>query len=227
MSAIERDFDRLAKFDEEGWTANNHYHNSLLRHVPTQCENVLEIGCGTGAFSRTLARRAKQVTAIDLSSEMIRVARSRSHQFPQIEFEVADIMTRALPAAHFDCIATIATLHHLSHAELLPKLKDALKPGGLLVVLDLYQPETNLLKASGLLDALLNVVAMSTSVTLRLIHSGRLRPPPEVRAAWEAHGKTDRYLTMDEVRSIYESIFPGVVIRRHLLWRYSAVWIKA
>ena len=226
MSAIERDFDRLAQFDEEGWTANNHYHNFLLRHVPAHCENALEIGCGTGAFSRALARRAKQVTAIDLSSEMIRVARSRSHQFPQIEFEVDDILTRALPAAHFDCIATIATLHHLSHTDVLPKLKAALRPGGKLVILDLYQPQTNLLKKSGLLDALLNVIAMGTSVTLRLVHRGRLRPPREVRAAWEAHGKTDRYLTMDEVRKLYGAIFPGVVVRKHLLWRYSAIWVK-
>ena len=226
MSAIERDFDRLAQFDEAGWTAINHYHDFLLRHVPAQCENVLEIGCGTGAFSRALALSAKNVTAIDLSSEMIRVARFRSSQFPQIEFEVDDIMTRALPTAHFDCIETIATLHHLSHAEVLPKLKDALRSGGKLVVLDLYQPETNLLTARGVLDAVLNVVAMGASVTLRLFHKGRLRPPPEVRAAWQAHGKTDRYLTMDEVRSLYTSIFPGVMIRKHLLWRYSAVWIK-
>jgi len=135
-------------------------------------------------------------------------------------------MTRTLPTAHFDCIATIATLHHLSLAEVLPKLKDALRPGGKLVVLDLYQPETNLLTAGGVLDALLNLVAMGTSVTLRLFHKGRLRPPRAVRAAWEAHGKTDRYLTMDEVRMLYTSIFPGVTIRKHLLWRYSAVWLK-
>lgn len=226
MSAIERDFDRLAQFDEEGWTANNHYHNFLLRHVSAPSENVLEIGCGTGAFSRAIARRAQHVTAIDLSSEMIRVARSRSQQFPQIEFEVDDIMTRALPSAHFDCIATIATLHHLSHGDVLLKLKAALRPGGRLVVLDLYQLKTNLLTARGLLDAFLHVIAIGSSVTLRLVHRGRLRPPREVRAAWEAHGKTDRYLTMDEVRGLYESIFPGVVIRRHFLWRYSAIWVK-
>jgi 2-polyprenyl-3-methyl-5-hydroxy-6-metoxy-1,4-benzoquinol methylase len=226
LSTIEKDFDRLAQLDEAGWTPINHYHNFLLRHVPTQCENVLEVGCGTGAFSRALALSAKNVTAIDLSSEMIRVARSRSHHFPQVEFEVDDIMTRTLPAAHFDCIATIATLHHLSHAAVLPKLKDALRPGGTLVVLDLYQPETNLLTARGLRDALLHVIAMGTSVSLRLVHRGRLRPPREVRAAWEAHGKTDRYLTMDEARKLYGSIFPGAVVRKHLLWRYSAIWVK-
>ena len=166
------------------------------------------------------------MTAIDLSAEMIRVARSRSSQFPQIEFEVADVMKREIPAAHFDCIATIATLHHLSHPAVLTKLKQALRVDGALIVLDLYQPETSLLTIGGLADRLLNLVALGASVGLRLIHNGRLRPPREVRAAWETHGKTDRYLTMDEVRSLYASMFPGVVIRKHLLWRYSAVWVK-
>jgi 2-polyprenyl-3-methyl-5-hydroxy-6-metoxy-1,4-benzoquinol methylase len=227
LSTVERDFDRLAQFDEEGWTGNNHYHSFLLRHVPAGCESVLEIGCGTGAFSRAVAEKAQSVHAIDLSSQMIRVARSRSSQFPQIEFEVADVMTRELPAAQFDYIVTIATLHHLAHAAVLAKLKDALKLGGKLIVLDLYQPETNLLTAAGLIDTLLNVLAMGTSVSLRLVHNRRLRLPRAARAAWETHGKTDRYLTMDEVRSLYEPMFPGVVIRKHLLWRYSAIWTKS
>jgi ubiquinone/menaquinone biosynthesis C-methylase UbiE len=219
LSAIERDFDRLARFAEAGWTGNNHYHNFLLRHLPAKCESVLEIGCGTGAFSRALARRAKHVTAIDLSSEMIRVARSRSQQLPQIEFAVADVMGLEFPPETFDCIATIATLHHVPTREVLLKLKNALRPGGVLLVLDLYEPK-------GLTDSFLNVVAMGVSVTLRLIHNGRLRPPREVREAWEEHGKTDRYLTMDEVRTLYASIFPGVMIRKHLLWRYSAIWTR-
>jgi 2-polyprenyl-3-methyl-5-hydroxy-6-metoxy-1,4-benzoquinol methylase len=226
LSAIERDFDRLARFDEEGWTGNNHYHSFLLRHLSAKCESVLEIGCGTGAFSRALARRAKHVTAIDLSSEMIRVARSRSHQFPQIDFEAADVMRREFPPETFDCIATIATLHHVPTRAVLLKLKNALRPGGVLLVLDLYEPERALWRLKGQTDALLNVVAMGASVTLRLIHNGRLRPPPEVRQAWAEHGKTDRYLTMDEVHTLYASIFPGVVIRQHLLWRYSAIWTR-
>jgi hypothetical protein len=98
--------------------------------------------------------------------------------------------------------------------------------GGTLIVLDLFQPETSLLTTGGLSDRLLNFVALGASVGLRLIHNGRLRPPRAVRAAWQAHGQTDRYLTMGEVRSLYASMFPGVVIRKHLLWRYSALWVK-
>ncbi len=67
MSSAEADFDRLAQLDDEGWTANNHYHDFLLKHVPHDCENTLEIGCGTGAFARLLAKRCKRVIALDLS----------------------------------------------------------------------------------------------------------------------------------------------------------------
>ena len=225
-SELERDFDRLALFDEVQWTANNHYHNFLLRYVPFDCEEVLEIGCGTGAFSRRLAERARRVTAIDLSPGMIRVARSRSEAFSNIDFEIDDVVTRELPESQFDCIASIATLHHLPTREVLLKIRSALKPGGSLIVLDLFEPERRMLTPQGLTDAILNVLAMGTSCSLRLLHNGRLRPPREVRAAWEEHGKTDRYLKMDEVRSLYESLFPGVMIRKHLLWRYSAIWTR-
>jgi len=126
MSSIEADFDRLALLDDEGWTANNHYHNSLLKHVPQNCENALEIGCGTGAFARELASRCNRVVALDLSPEMIRVARSRSSKFDNLEFQLADAMTWNFPQSQFDFVCSIATLHHLQQRELLVKMRDAL-----------------------------------------------------------------------------------------------------
>ena len=140
--SIEADFDRLALLDEEGWTANNHYHSFLLKQVPARCENALEIGCGTGAFARQLAERCERVIGLDLSAEMIRVARSRSSQFENLEFQVADAMASTFPQSHFDFICSIATLHHLDQRELLPKLRDALRPRGVLVVLDLVQSDS-------------------------------------------------------------------------------------
>ena len=224
MSAIQTDFDRLAALDSEGWTHNNHYHHFLLRHVGNGCQNALEIGCGTGAFARLLAERSQHVLALDLSPEMIRVARARSAQFPNIEFQVADAMSRNFPAAHFDCIAAIATLHHLPLHEMILKLKAALKPGGVLIVLDLFEPERNLFTAAGLLDTFLNIVAMGVSVNLRLIHNRRLKPPREVRAAWAAHEQHDSYPKMREIRTLCADILPGARIRKHLLWRYSIIW---
>lgn len=226
MSAIAKDFDRLAQLDHGGWTQNNHYHQFLLRHVPADCRNALEIGCGTGAFSRQLARRAQQVQAIDLSTEMIRVAEARTAEEKNISFRCADVMTCDLPNEYFDCVATIATLHHLPFKEVLLRLRQAVRPSGVLLVIDLFEPES-LRTAAGWRDALLNVLAMGTSVSLRLLHNGRLRPPRAVRAAWEEHGRTDSYPTVREVQKISAELLPGARIRQHLLWRYSIVWRKS
>ena len=94
---------------------------------------------------------------------MIRLARERSTQFPNITFELADARERSFNIASFDCIATIATLHHLPYEAMLAKMKAALKPGGVLLILDLFEP-------AGLMDSLSNLVAIPLSVGLRLIH---------------------------------------------------------
>lgn len=219
MSSIEADFDRLALMDDEGWTANNHYHDSLLKHVPRNCENALEIGCGTGAFARQLAKASQHVVALDMSPEMIRVARSRSKQFADLEFQLADALTWDFPPAHFDFICSIATLHHTDQRQLLAKMKNALKPGGVLVVLDLVE-------SNGLVERMIDVAGLGASGALRLIRNGRLSPPAEVRKAWEQHGKHDHYLTVSEVRALADEILPGASVRRCLFWRYELVYRK-
>jgi SAM-dependent methyltransferase len=222
MSTLQQDFDRIAKVSiasEDGRTHNDHHHNFLLRHLPSHCHNVLEIGCGTGGFARALAERSDHVLAFDVSPEMIRLARERSAQFPNLEFELADICDRPLPDETFDCIDSIATLHHVPYAETLLKMKTALKPGGVLLILDLFEP-------AGLSDFLLNLLALPVSVGLRFKHYGRLRQRREERAAWAAHEHHDLYPTMREVRELCASLLPGARIKQHLLWRYSIVWQK-
>lgn len=220
MSTIQKDFDRIALVSNDGAAHNDHYHNFLLRHLSPDCEDALEIGCGTGGFARRLAEHSQQVLALDLSPEMIRIARSRSTHISNIKFQLSDIRDRALSAERFDCIASIATLHHLPLQETLLKMKAALKPGGVLLVLDLFEPV-------GLIDSLLNPLAMSVSVTLRMIHQGRLRPSREERDAWAAHERHDSYPTMKEIGALCREILPGARVRKHLLWRYSIIWQKA
>jgi ubiquinone/menaquinone biosynthesis C-methylase UbiE len=232
MSVIERDFDRLALLDSDGWTHNNHYHHFLLQQVPDRCAHALEIGCGTGAFSRLLAKRAEQVVALDVSPEMIRVARSHSEQFPNIEFHRADVMSWNIPTEHCDYVVCIATLHHLPLRSALLAMKQALRQGGVLVILDLFEPKRLWRRRSrsswseALRDEFLNTVAIIVSSSLRLIHNGRLRPTAEVQAAWEHHGKHDSYPGMNEVRALCAELLPNAKVRRHLLWRYSITWQK-
>jgi SAM-dependent methyltransferase len=217
--SVRSDFDRIALLADDGWDHNAHYHEYLMRRIPGRCGQALEIGCGTGRFSRLLARRAERLLAIDLSPQMIRLARERSGRHTNIDFVRGDVLTYRLQDNQFDCIATLTTLHHLPAETVLRKIREALKPGGVFVCLDLY-------RRSDLRGLFFDGVAYPASVFLRLIKTGRPRPPAEVREAYAEHGRTDSYLTLPQVVRICADVLPGAVVRRHLFWRYSIVWRK-
>lgn len=216
---IRRDFDRVALASDERWNHNAHYHRYLLARIPERCGRVLEIGCGTGSFARLLAERAERVLAIDLSPQMIRLARERSRSHANIDFVEGDVMARQFSEGQFDCIATLTTLHHMPIEAALTKVRKALKPGGVFVCLDLYRRST-------LTDLLSDCVAYPAAMLLRTIKTGRPKPPRDVRAAYAEHEKTDAYLTLPQIESACADILPGALVRRHLFWRYSIVWKK-
>ncbi len=219
MSNVRADFDRIALLSGEEWGHNEHYHGFLARHVPMPCREALDLGCGTGAFSRLLAARAGGVLALDLSPHMIHVARTRSGPYPNVEFVNADVMTCELPDGHFDCVATLTTLHHLPAEAALTKVGEALRPGGVFLCLDLY-------RRSGAGELLLDAAADRAGLLLRLLKTGRPLPPKAVREAYAEHGRTDSYLTLPEVARLCARVMPGALVRRHLFWRYSIVWTK-
>jgi len=217
---IQRDFDRIARTElHEGWNHNNHYHSFLLRQFPPHLSEALEVGCGKGEFARLLAERSSHVLALDLSPEMLRIARESSAKFPNIDYLQADVMTHSFPANHFDCIASIATLHHLPLADVLPILQAALKPGGVLIVLDLCRDD-------GLGDLFQTLAAVPVNRLLMQIKAAHREDSPQARAAWDAHGHDETYLSLREVRAACADLLPGVRVTRHLLWRYSLVWTK-
>jgi ubiquinone/menaquinone biosynthesis C-methylase UbiE len=216
--SIRLDFDRIAPLsDDGGWNHNAHYHEYLLAQLPQRCPRILEIGCGTGRFSRLLAARAEKILAIDLSPQMIRLARERSRLYPNIDFVEGEVISYPLPDEQFDCVATLMTLHHLPTETALRKIRRALKPGGTFVCLDLYQ-------RSDLSDWFFDGVAYPANLLLRLLKTGRPRPSKRVREAYAEHSKTDTYLTLRQVERICADVLPGALVRRHLFWRYSIVW---
>jgi len=219
VDLVRGDFDRLALLSDDSWNHNTQYHRYLLEYVPADCRECLEVGCGTGAFSRLLAERCERVLALDLSPRTIQIARERASGMHNIDFQVADTTTWGFPAERFDCIASIATLHHLPIPQTLQRMASALSDGGTILVLDLFEE-------MGASDLLASVAAVPVSLTLGLLRNGRFREPRAVRETWAEHGRHDTYPTLDEMRRICRGVLPGARIRRHLLWRYSLVWRK-
>ncbi len=221
---IQHDFDRLALCDRDQWDHNNHYHQFLLKQIPSYNQKILDLGCGVGKFSCLLANRADRVVAIDLSPNSIAIAKQRSQQINNIDYQVADISQWQFPQGHFDVIVSdvivsIATVHHLFLEELLPRLKIALKPGGVLVILDL-------LKHQNLKDTLSDCVAIPLNWWFLKTKNKHFQPSAEAVAAMKEHFRTDEYLNLSQARKIYQDLFKTAKVRRHLFWRYSVVWHK-
>ncbi|MFQ5699084.1 MAG: class I SAM-dependent methyltransferase [Myxococcota bacterium] len=101
-------------------------------------KRVLEVGCGIGTDTINFARAGARVTAVDLSSESLRMARKRAAVFElseKIRFVEADVerLPQFLPVEPYDLIYSFGVLHHTPDpAAALRALRSYLAPGGTL-----------------------------------------------------------------------------------------------
>ena len=96
--------------------------------------SVVDLGCGPGQLTAALADRwpSATVAGIDSSAEMIAAAHQAAHQDgrPGLEFRQQDIRDFA-PDLPVDVIISNATLQWVDdHRAVLPRLVEALAPGG-------------------------------------------------------------------------------------------------
>ncbi|MBP9722430.1 MAG: bifunctional 2-polyprenyl-6-hydroxyphenol methylase/3-demethylubiquinol 3-O-methyltransferase UbiG [Gammaproteobacteria bacterium] len=99
--------------------------------------NILDIGCGGGILSESLAALGANVTAIDLSTEAITVARlhAKSNNISNIAYSVTSIedFVQSNPslAATFDVITCMELLEHVPDPQaIIFNIKKLLKPNG-------------------------------------------------------------------------------------------------
>ncbi len=215
---IRKDFDRISALPSYESDGNASYHHYLLRQLPARFNRALDVGCGTGTFTCLLADRAARVDGIDLSPGMISAARRGTEGRSNVRFDVADVLESPLEANRYEVISTLATLHHVPLEPALRRLAAALAPGGTLLVLDL-------LTTAGLRELPRNGVAWLVLRAKRLAQ-GRPFVPADAERAWNEHGRRDRYDSWEEIVRTYRRVLPGSRLKRHLLWRYSAVWRK-
>jgi SAM-dependent methyltransferase len=69
---------------------------------------ALEIGCGSGSFTRRLATIADEVLAVDVAQSAIDRAREMDWDMPNVQFRVADVMEWELISAHKWDLITLA-----------------------------------------------------------------------------------------------------------------------
>jgi len=128
-------FDRLAL----GWDADMTRDDDRIARILDFADikdgvTVLDVACGTGVLVPDyLERDVKAVTGVDISSEMIRIARAKFTD-PKVSFVNADIEEASFPEP-FDRIVMYNALPHFPEpARFIARLPRLLAPAGRLTI---------------------------------------------------------------------------------------------
>lgn len=102
-------------------------------------DDCLEIGCGTGKNTAWLVTKAKHITAVDLSGEMLAKAKEKIAN-NTVEFIQADIIAEwSFVKQQFDLVTFSLVLEHIENlAPIFEKVAQSLKPGGYAYIGELH-----------------------------------------------------------------------------------------
>lgn len=110
------------------------YFDKFLSYL-TKGSRILDIGCGNGNFSKYISDKGFNCEGIDLSPEMLRIARKR---VPGIKFTLKDMRKLDYGADSFDGLIVAYSLIHIPSDQVISTLqgfKKILKPEGVVLLI--------------------------------------------------------------------------------------------
>ncbi|TSD83075.1 methyltransferase [Mycobacterium sp. KBS0706] len=129
------------RVDPYGCTVNQYdrhkYDRSLDLLDGRQFGSALEIGCSEGVFSEMIAPRCAELLAVDISDQAVERATARLSRLDHVSVARATL-PMDMPPGPYDLILCLDVLYYLPKDMLirfLPRLKAALRPGGVLFTL--------------------------------------------------------------------------------------------
>ncbi len=206
------------------WSHNAAFTPLIRRHARDVARRggrrALDVGCGTGELVATLAGELPDVLGLEPDPTTARMAQrhiagidgARIEQHP---FDDRWQFDKSEQSEHFDLIVFVASLHHMPLEPTLRAARNALAPGGRLVVVGVCKDTAADLPrdlASLVLNPIIGLVrhpkpAASTPVSMRA---------PTAEASE----------TFDQIGAVARRLMPGIRLRRRLFWRYTAIWTR-
>jgi ubiquinone/menaquinone biosynthesis C-methylase UbiE len=146
--------------------------------LPAGDERVLDAGTGAGALALAVAPLVREVIGIDRVPELLALGRERAASFRNVELVEGDATALPFPDESFDLTATLRTLHHVQHPELvLAELTRVTRRAGRVLVIDQLGP----------VDPL-EAIAVDRFEQARDSSHTRLLPEADLRLLFEANG---------------------------------------
>lgn len=104
----------------------------MLTHLVKPGQKVLELGCGTGYFTRELAKTEASVTSVDISPDLLAIARNEIKS-DNVTFCEENAYEMSFAGESFDSVVGSSVLHHLDIDKALSEIYRVLKPNGFMV----------------------------------------------------------------------------------------------
>lgn len=216
-------FDASAKEYSSRSTIPGQRHFEALNFLPQSATRALDAGCGSGALCLRLADHVNCVVGLDISQTMIALAKSRlaEQRRDNVYFIVADLESPPFGDGTFDFAISSFTLHNTQLDVTLPRLRQLVRPGGRMVVIDLVTRNPRLY-ASPLWHVWVALrraprYAKFGLRTMWRVLSYQLNP------AWIRHKSSEKMLTPESFQTIYSHFLPGCRFERRDL-NVLAVW---
>ena len=99
---------------------------------------VLEIGCGAGQLSVSLAQHGIDLLALELGPHLAALARQNLKRFPNVQVEMSSFEEWPLPPEKFHAVVCASAFHWLAPDVRFSKSTEALQPGGFLTILHIH-----------------------------------------------------------------------------------------
>lgn len=91
---------------------------------------ILDVGCGDGTLTDSIAKNVSSIEAIDISTKMIEIAKSHTSQ-KNIHFKKSTLEDAGYKSHQFDAVLAFNVLHFIEHKQdLSQRIFDLIKPGG-------------------------------------------------------------------------------------------------
>ena len=203
-----RHFDALAEnYDRREELRGDPLEAWLRATLPVVGGHAVDLACGAGRHTTVIAERYERVLAVDLSSEMIGLARRR-RPGANIEYRTSDLLD---VTGQFDLVFSSAALHdlpELDHA--LAHIRSLVAPQGRAIIADVVAPLSPvpswIFRAGALIYLPIDLVRQRKDA----FELYRLDTEP----AWLAHLASDRYLSRADFERRYSAYFPAADFHR-------------
>jgi 2-polyprenyl-6-hydroxyphenyl methylase / 3-demethylubiquinone-9 3-methyltransferase len=137
----------------------------IQQHQPLTQKTVLDIGCGGGILSESMAQLGAQVTGIDMAAEVLNIAKLHALDSGiQVNYQQMRAEDHAQQHPHtYDIVTCMEMLEHVPDPQaIIQAASDATKPGGWLFFSTLNRSNKSLLLAVFTAEYLLNIVPKGT-----------------------------------------------------------------